>query len=103
MKIVTSDQMREIEQRAAAIGLPPEVLMENAGLAVAQEIKSWLGNIAGRHILILIGPGNNGGDGLVTARHLHDWGADVHPTSQNQEQIQILTTSLLDSEVFLPL
>ena len=78
MKIVTSDQMREIEQRAAAIGLPPEVLMENAGLAVAQEIKSWLGNIAGRHILILIGPGNNGGDGLVTARHLHDWGADVH-------------------------
>ena len=78
MKIVTTDQMREIERRAAQIGLPPEVLMENAGLAVAQEVKNWLGNIEGRHILILIGPGNNGGDGLVAARHLHDWGAKVH-------------------------
>jgi len=78
LKIVTTDQMREIEQRAAAIGLPPEVLMENAGLAVAQEVKRYLGNIAGRRILTLIGPGNNGGDGLVAARHLHDWGADIH-------------------------
>ncbi len=78
MKIVTTDQMREIERRAAEIGLPPETLMENAGLAVAQEVKKWLGDIEGRHILILIGPGNNGGDGLVAARHLYDWGAEVH-------------------------
>lgn len=70
--------MREMEQRAAEIGLPPEILMENAGLAVAQEVNRWLGNIKGRHILLLIGPGNNGGDGLVAARHLHDWGAKVH-------------------------
>ncbi len=77
MKVVTVDQMRQIEQRAAEIGLPPEILMENAGLAVAQETKNWLGNVKARHILILIGPGNNGGDGLVTARHLHDWGAKV--------------------------
>jgi len=78
LKLVTTDQMREIEQRAATIGLPPEVLMENAGLAVAQEVKRWLGSIAGRRILTLIGPGNNGGDGLVATRHLHDWGADIH-------------------------
>lgn len=78
MKVVTSEQMREIEQRAAAIGLPSEVLMEKAGLAVAREVKGWLGGVAGRRILVLVGPGNNGGDGLVTARHLHDWGADVH-------------------------
>lgn len=70
--------MREIERRAAEIGLPPEVLMENAGLAVAQEIKRWLGDTEGSRILILVGPGNNGGDGLVAARHLHDWGAEVH-------------------------
>ncbi len=78
MKVVTANQMAEIEQRAAAIGLPSEVLMDNAGLAVAEEVKRQLGNVAGRHILILVGPGNNGGDGLVAARHLHDWGAHVH-------------------------
>ena len=78
MKIVTTDEMREIERRAAEIGLPPEVLMENAGLAIAREVKGWLGSAAGRQILILVGPGNNGGDGLVAARHLHDWGSRVH-------------------------
>ena len=36
-----------------------------------------LGEIAERRILVLVGPGNNGGDGLVAARHLKDWGADV--------------------------
>ncbi len=78
LKVVTSEQMREIEQRAAAMGLPSEVLMEKAGLAVAREVRGWLGGVAGRRILVLVGPGNNGGDGLVAARHLHDWGADVH-------------------------
>ena len=78
LKIVTVDQMRQIEQQAAQIGLPSGMLMENAGLAVAQEVKSWLGGVEGCPILILIGPGNNGGDGLVAARHLHDWGAKVH-------------------------
>jgi hydroxyethylthiazole kinase-like uncharacterized protein yjeF len=78
LKIVTTEQMREMEQRAAEIGISPETLMENAGLAVAREVKEWLGDIKERHILLLIGPGNNGGDGLVAARHLHDWGAKVH-------------------------
>ena len=78
MKIVTTAQMRELERGAAEIGLPPEVLMENAGLAVAREVKGWLGSAARRRILILVGPGNNGGDGLVAARHLHDWRARVH-------------------------
>lgn len=78
MKVVTVEQMRDIERQAATKGLPSEKLMENAGLAVAREVNKWIGRVAGRYILILIGPGNNGGDGLVTARHLHDWGADVH-------------------------
>lgn len=69
--------MLEIERRAAGVGLTPEILMENAGRAVAQDVKGWLGNIEGLNILILAGPGNNGGDGLVTARYLHDWGARV--------------------------
>jgi hydroxyethylthiazole kinase-like uncharacterized protein yjeF len=58
-------------------GVPVPQLMENAGLAVAQEAWLFLGELADRRILILAGPGNNGGDGLVAARHLKDWGADV--------------------------
>jgi hydroxyethylthiazole kinase-like uncharacterized protein yjeF len=77
LKIVTVAEMRAIEQQAAEVGLPSEVLMENAGLAVAQHTRAWLGSVLGRHFLVLVGPGNNGGDGLVVARHLQDWGASV--------------------------
>ena len=69
--------MRQVEEECAKIGLPPSVLMENAGKAVAEEVREILGTINRQRILILIGPGNNGGDGLVAARHLHDWGAKV--------------------------
>lgn len=75
---MTTEQMRELERGAAELGLPQDVLMENAGLAIAQEVKGWLGSAAQRQILVLVGPGNNGGDGLVAARHLHDWGARVY-------------------------
>ncbi|MDP6043096.1 MAG: NAD(P)H-hydrate dehydratase [Dehalococcoidales bacterium] len=77
MKIVISEQMRQIEQECARIGLPTSELMENAGKAVAEEIGRILGTTDRQHILFLIGPGNNGGDGLVAARHLHDWGAKI--------------------------
>ncbi|MBI4181225.1 MAG: NAD(P)H-hydrate dehydratase [Chloroflexi bacterium] len=77
MKILTVEQMRQVERECARIGLPTSVLMENAGQAVAEEVRRILGAIDRQHILILVGPGNNGGDGLVAARHLHDWGADV--------------------------
>ncbi|MFC1941286.1 NAD(P)H-hydrate dehydratase [Chloroflexota bacterium] len=77
MKIVTADQMRQIDQDCAKIGLPTSVLMENAGKAVAEEVRRILGAIDKQHILVMIGTGNNGGDGLVAARYLHDWGAEV--------------------------
>ncbi len=77
MKVVTADQMRHIDQECAKAGLPTNVLMENAGKAVAEEVRRILGAIDRQRILILIGPGNNGGDGLVAARYLHDWGARV--------------------------
>jgi len=78
MKVVTAEQMREIDRSAADVGLTTEILMENAGHAVAEETKNFLGSVIGKNILILIGPGNNGGDGLVTARYLDDWGAEVN-------------------------
>jgi hydroxyethylthiazole kinase-like uncharacterized protein yjeF len=77
LKILTASQIRQLEESCAKIGLPSEKLMENAGRAVAGGVKRILGGAEQRHVLFLIGPGNNGGDGLVAARHLHDWGAEV--------------------------
>jgi hydroxyethylthiazole kinase-like uncharacterized protein yjeF len=77
LKILTASQTRQMEESCAKIGLPSEKLMENAGLAVAGEVKRILSGADGRRILLLVGPGNNGGDGLVAARHLHDWGAKI--------------------------
>ena len=77
MKVVTTAEMIELERRSDAAGVPPSILMEHAGLAIARHIYGLIGNVAGRDIVVLVGPGNNGGDGLVAARHLRDWGARV--------------------------
>ncbi len=76
MRIVTVEQMRHIEQAADAGGLSYATMMENAGHAVAEAIAQRV-TIAALRVLILIGPGNNGGDGLVIAHHLCHMGADV--------------------------
>lgn len=49
-------------------------LMELAGLSVSEAVHRMLPPSRGRRILVLAGPGNNGGDGLVAARHLHHYG-----------------------------
>ncbi len=77
MKIVTADQMRQIEDRSEAAGVSKDALMENAGLAVAEYVRDHVTNLVGMQVVVLVGPGNNGGDGLVAARHLDDWGARV--------------------------
>ena len=77
MKIVTAEQMRQIDQECARTGVPAHLLMENAGKAVAGETKKIIGDITGKAILVLVGPGNNGRDGLVAARYLHESGARV--------------------------
>ncbi|MBU2607838.1 MAG: NAD(P)H-hydrate epimerase, partial [Chloroflexi bacterium] len=77
MKILTTDQMRQAEQDCAQIGVSTDTLMENAGKAVAEATRDILGALDKQNILVLIGPGNNGGDGLVAARYLHNWGAEV--------------------------
>lgn len=79
MKIVTVEQMRAIEREASErYGLNSATLMENAGQSVAERIRAHLsGDVAGVQMLVLVGPGNNGGDGQVAARHLANWGAAV--------------------------
>ena len=77
MKIVTSEQMRAIEDACEAHGVSKDSLMEKAGLATGVIARDLLGGAAGRRIVVLVGPGNNGGDGLVAARWLAKWGANV--------------------------
>ena len=77
MKLVTVEEMRAMERAAIEAGATEAQLMEEAGLASAQEAWMLLGTLEGRRIVVLAGPGNNGGDGLVAARHLFDWGAEV--------------------------
>ena len=77
MKIVSSDQMRQIEARSESAGVSTDALMEQAGLAVAKRVRHHVGRLPGARVLVMVGPGNNGGDGLVAARHLDSWGAHV--------------------------
>ncbi|MBI2864861.1 MAG: NAD(P)H-hydrate dehydratase [Chloroflexi bacterium] len=77
MKVVTTGAMRDLEVKANGYGLSSAVLMQLAGLAFAEEVAESLGGAVGRRVLVLVGPGNNGGDGLVAAGWLHDWGAEV--------------------------
>lgn len=77
MKIVTTKEMRLIEERCMVIGITMDDLMDNAGLRVAQKAWQLFGDLRHVSVLTLVGSGNNGSDGLVAARILSDWGADV--------------------------
>ncbi len=77
MKVVTVAQMQALEAASERAGVSTDTLMENAGLACARRIRERMGGAAGRRALLLIGPGNNGADGLVIARHLRRRGAEV--------------------------
>lgn len=72
--IVTADEMRACEAAVFARGVSQDALMERAGAAVAEQV---LRLAAGRPVLVLAGPGNNGGDGYVVARVLKARGASV--------------------------
>src|SRR6266850_2381825 len=76
MKIVTAAEMREIDRiTTEKYGLPSLTLMENAGSAVAQFVLEEYPDA--KQITVVCGKGNNGGDGLVAARKLHEGGKQV--------------------------
>ncbi|KGE19616.1 bifunctional ADP-dependent NAD(P)H-hydrate dehydratase/NAD(P)H-hydrate epimerase [Paenibacillus wynnii] len=106
MYVVTAEQMRQLDRETIeGLGIPAIALMENAGRAIAEEIialckrqekvepAAWNGSREGFHVsgdaaltlgtaaaerwLVLVGKGNNGGDGLVAARHLSEAGIAV--------------------------
>ena len=74
-ELLTTSQMYEADQLAEAAGVASIDLMERAGQAVAEAATGMVG--AGARIAVLCGPGNNGGDGFVAARHLRQRGFDV--------------------------
>jgi NAD(P)H-hydrate epimerase len=76
MKVVTVDQMQRIESDSDAAGHSYAAMMEQAGRSVAEVIRART-RVEDKHVLILVGPGNNGGDGLVAARYLSEAGALV--------------------------
>jgi ADP-dependent NAD(P)H-hydrate dehydratase / NAD(P)H-hydrate epimerase len=77
-QILTPAAMKSADQAAAErYGMPSLILMENAGRAVVEEIERQYGSLNGAAVLVVCGKGNNGGDGLVAARHALARGAEV--------------------------
>ncbi len=97
MKLPTAFEMQKLDRAASEdFGIPSIVLMENAGLGTVTMIDRELGPCANTFALIFIGPGNNGGDGLVIGRHLHQRGCQpvffflVNPdTLQNDSAVNL--------------
>ena len=74
---ITVEQMYNIENKGHDMGFLKKFMMENAGAAAVRRLIEKFGNVESKNILIFVGLGNNGGDGLVMARHLAGHTANV--------------------------
>lgn len=71
--MITAKELRELEKHAEECGVTAQELMENAGRETANQIeKKFSDSLKSKKVLVICGYGNNGGDGLVTARYLYD-------------------------------
>ncbi len=78
MYVLTSSEMRELDRRTIEeLGIPSRVLMERAGVSVVLAMEQDLGDLSSYEFVVLVGKGNNGGDGLVVARTLLDYTPNV--------------------------
>ncbi len=69
-RLCTISEMRKLEAAAMSAGIAEGQLMEKAGAAVFREISTRANGLSGKSAVVLAGPGHNGGDGLVVARHM---------------------------------
>ena len=74
---ITVKQMMQIEENGHQMGFLRKFMMENAGAASVKRLIEKFGDITSKNVLVFAGLGNNGGDGLVIARHLAGYGATV--------------------------
>jgi len=74
---ISVDQMYQIENKGHDMGFLKKFMMENAGAAAVRRLVEKTGSVDLKNIIIFVGLGNNGGDGLVMARHLAGHGAKV--------------------------
>lgn len=88
--ILTAAQMRAAEERAIADGASVESLMERAGAGVAEAVRRLS---AGAPVLVLCGPGNNGGDGYVAARILRANGVEVRVAALGEPKTAAATAA----------
>ena len=80
---ITVNQMKKVDDMMINhFNISLEQMMENAGLRLAQLTRKLS---KGKNITIFCGPGNNGGGGLVAARHLHNYGKNVLVVLSNKE------------------
>ena len=100
--VLTPAEMGEADRRTIAAGIPVDVLMERAGRAVAWTVRREMGGTYGRHAVVVCGKGNNGGDGLVTARALREWGVrvDVFTLDAGVDR-QLCERALLRADAFV--
>jgi len=77
--VLTPEEMGAADRRTIASGTPEPVLMERAGRAVARRVVRVAGGVYGRHVVVVCGKGNNGGDGVVVTRVLRARGIRVEP------------------------
>jgi len=90
--------MRQADLECIQSGISADTLMENAGKQVALEVRKIPGEVFNKNIIVLAGPGNNGGDGLVAARYLDGWEAKVHlflpgERSENDPNLKLVNQS----------
>ncbi len=102
MHIVTVAQMRELEAQAdRQYGLTGPILVENAGKSAADLFEAHLlphHTMNDLEVLFLIGPGNNGGDGLVMAQHLQEMGAMISLYRWKEQRITVRGQDISESE-----
>ena len=74
---ITVKQMMQIEENGHQMGFLRKFMMENAGAAAVKRLMEKFDDIKSKNVLVFAGLGNNGGDGLVIARHLSGYGSNV--------------------------
>ncbi|KAI9484400.1 YjeF N-terminal domain-containing protein [Zychaea mexicana] len=104
LKLLSQKVAQAIDEElmSAAGGFSVDQLMELAGLSVAQAVQKSFDKTQFPNILVCVGPGNNGGDGLVAARHLYHFGykpALYYPKQPNKDLYQRLLTQCRNLEL----